>query len=168
MEAKQLNYEFHPQRTTHQAQIQYIKRLTQLQYCHPKRIQLSLPGDGKVIPVTRFPFIKMLYSLLSDPNLVSNLANLDVNPNNPFGKYELEGNYPSTVNLGAWYQQAYKNLVKDPKQAFVVPICFACDETKLKGKGKTGCWPLLFSTTIFNPALCNKSTAWCPLGWLYL
>jgi hypothetical protein len=109
----------------------------------------------------------MLYSLWSDPNLVSDLANLDVNPANPFGKYESVGNSLSTTNSGAWYQQAYKNLVKDPEKDFVVLICFACGETKLKGKDKTGCWPLLFSTTIFNQMLCNKSTAWRPLGYIY-
>jgi hypothetical protein len=69
----------------------------------------------------------MLYSLLSDPNLVSNLANLDVNPKNPFDRYESKGSYLSTIDSGAWYQQAYKNLVKDPEKDFVVPICFACD-----------------------------------------
>jgi hypothetical protein len=53
-----------------------------------------------VIPVTRFPFINMLYSLLSDPNLVMDLSNLDVNSNNPFGKYKSKGNYPTTtINL---------------------------------------------------------------------
>jgi hypothetical protein len=67
----------------------------------------------------------MLYSLLSDPDFVSDLNNFDVNPANPFGKYKSEGNYLSTVNLGAWYQQAYKNLVKDPAKDFVVPILLA-------------------------------------------
>jgi hypothetical protein len=166
-EAKQLQYDFRPQRTTRRAQIKYIEKLAQLQYCRPETIQLTLPGDGKVVPVTRFPFINMLYSLLSDPDLVSDLNNLDVNTANPFGKYESEGNYLSTVNSGAWYQQAYNNLVIDPEKDFLVPICFACDETKLKGKGKTGCWPLLFSTTIFNQALRNKASAWRPLGYIY-
>jgi hypothetical protein len=50
-----------------------------------------------------------------------------------------------------------KSGKKDPEKDFVVPICFACKETKLKGKGKTGCWPLLFSTTVFNQILHNKA-----------
>ena len=166
-ESSKHQYDFRPQRTTRIAQIKHIERLAKLQYCRPESVQLTLPGDDKVIPVTRFPFINMLYSMLSDPNLVSDLSNLDVNPQNPFGKYESEGGYFSTVNLGAWYQKAYKNLIKDPDKDFLLPICFACDETKLKGKGKTGCWPLLFSTTIFNQKLRNKSTAWRPLGYIY-
>ena len=166
-ESSKHQYDFRPQRTTRIAQIKHIERLAKLQYCRPESVQLTLPGDDKVIPVTRFPFVNMLYSMLSDPNLVLDLSNLDVNPQNPFGKYESEGGYLSTVNSGAWYQKAYKNLIKDPDKDFLLPICFACDETKLKGKGKTGCWPLLFSTTIFNQKLRNKSTAWRPLGYIY-
>ena len=154
-------------RTTRRAQIKHIKKLAQLQYCRLETIQLTLPGDGAVIPVTRFPFINMLYSLLTDPNLVSDLSNLDVNPANPFGKYETEGNYLSTMNSSTWYQKAYKNLIKDPAKDFLLPICFACDETKLSKTGKTGCWPLLFMTTIFNQKLHNNTSAWCPLGYIY-
>ncbi len=42
-----------------------------------------------------------------------------------------------------------------------------CDETKLKGKGKTGVCPLSFTTSIFNQELRNKSEAWRPLGYIY-
>jgi hypothetical protein len=42
----------------------------------------------------------MLYSLLSDPNLVLDLSNLDVNPNNTFGKYKSEGDYLSIMKSG--------------------------------------------------------------------
>jgi hypothetical protein len=107
-------------------QIKYIIKLAQLQYyCYPETIHLTLPGDGKVIPVARFPFISMLYLLLSDPNLVSDLANLDVNPANP-------RKFRSVVST------SLQNLVKDPEKYFVAPICFASDETKLEGKGKPG------------------------------
>ena len=166
-EAKQFGYDFRPKRTTRRAQIKHVEKLAQLQFCRPETIPLTLPGDGVVVPVTRFPFINMLYSLLSDPGLVSDLSNLDVNPNNPFGKYESEGDYLTTVNSGAWYQTAYKNLIKDPEKDFLLPICFACDETKLSKTGKTGCWPLLFTTTIFNQKLRNNASAWRPLGYVY-
>jgi hypothetical protein len=111
----------------------------------------------------------MMYLLSSDPQLVLDLSNLDVNPNNPFGKYKSGVDYLTTVNSGTWYQTAYKNLVKDPKTDFHLPICFACDETKLSKMGKTGCWPLLFTTTIFNQELHNNASTWHPLGsWIYL
>ena len=117
-ESKQAGYDFRPKRTTRRAQIKHIEKLAGLQYCRPETFRLTLPGDGVVVPVTRFPFINMLYSLLSDSDLGSDLSNLDVNPNNPFGKYESEGNYLTTVNSGTWYQMAYKNLIKDPEKDF--------------------------------------------------
>jgi hypothetical protein len=73
------------------------------------------------------------------------------------------------VNSGTWYQQAYNNIVKDPTKDFILlPICFTCDETKLLTKtGKTGCWPLLFSSTLFNQKLWNHATVGHPLGYEY-
>jgi hypothetical protein len=105
-DAQQSGYDFHPKCTSRRAQIKRIKKLAQLQYCRPETIKLTLPGNGVVVPVTRFPFINMLYSLLSDPELVADLSNLDVNPLNPFGKHESDGGYLTTVNSGAWYQTA--------------------------------------------------------------
>ena len=115
-EAKQSNYDFLPKRSTRKAQILHIEKWQQLQHCRPETIQLTLPGDGKVIPVTRFPFVNMLYTLLTDPVVMSDLSNLDVNPDNPFGKYKSAGNYLSTVNSGSCYDKAYTNLVKDPSK----------------------------------------------------
>jgi hypothetical protein len=159
---------FLPKRSTRNAQILLIEKWQQLQHCWPETIQLTLPGDGKVIPVTRFPFVNMLYTLLTDPVVMADLSNLDVNPDNPCGKYQSDGNYLSTVNSGSWYDKAYKHLVKNPAKDFLVPIVFACDETKLAKSGKTGCWPLLFTTTIFNQGLLrNLSSAWRPLGYLF-
>jgi hypothetical protein len=166
-EANKMKYEFRPARTTRRAQINYIEKLAQLQHCRPETIQLKLPGDGVVVPVTRFPFVNMLFSLLTDTNLVSDLSNLDVNPDNLFGKYQSEGDYLTVPNSGAWYQSAYDDVIKDPEKDFLLPICFACDETKLTKTGKTGCWPLMFSTTLFNQKLRNNVSSWRPIGYIY-
>jgi hypothetical protein len=56
---KQLHYDFYPQFTTYHAQIKYIghaqikyiEKLAQLQYCCSEFIQLTLPGNGKVMSV---------------------------------------------------------------------------------------------------------------------
>jgi hypothetical protein len=119
------------------------------------------------VPVTRFDFKAMFMSLMNNPALMDDLALLDVNPNDPFGKYETMDGYVGPVNSGKWYQTAYRNLVVDTDRDFLCPICFACDETKLKGKGTTGCWPLIFSTTIFNTKLRHLPQAWRPLGYIY-
>jgi hypothetical protein len=59
--AKQLKFDFHSsQCTTHRAQIKHIKKLALQQSCHPEIIQLVLPGDGKVITVTRFLLVATL------------------------------------------------------------------------------------------------------------
>jgi hypothetical protein len=61
--------------------------------------------------------------------------------------------------------KAYKTLVKDPTTYFLLPICFACDETKLHKKtGKTSSWPLLFSTTLFNQKLKALELVHCLLS----
>jgi hypothetical protein len=80
------------------------------------------------------------------------MDNLDINPTDPFGKYIAPNGRIGAVRSAQWYQNAYHTCIKDPKTDFPVPICFACDEAKLGG-GTTGCWPLMFSTTIFNQRL---------------
>jgi hypothetical protein len=56
-----------------------------------------------------------------------------------------------------------QNAFQDPEKYFVVPICLACDETKLKGKGKQAAGhsyvPLLYLTKYFATSL--------PLGALF-
>jgi hypothetical protein len=150
-------------RVTCKAQIKYIKKWQNLQHCYPETIQLTLPGDGRAIPVTHFPFVNMLHTLLSDPVVMSNLSNLDVNPGNPFRKYKKADKHLSTVNSGAWYQKAYKNLVKDPVKDFLVPIVFACDKTKLAKSGKTGCWPLLFIKPTSSQFVVLLASPWLSL-----
>jgi hypothetical protein len=68
----------------------------------------------EAIQVTRFNFTNQLQALLSDPALVGNLDNLDVNPADPFAKYAPPSGHLSTVNSGAIYDLAYKNRCKKP------------------------------------------------------
>jgi hypothetical protein len=105
-----------------------------------------------------------MYSLLNDPNLVLDSASLDVNPANPFGKYKSEGDYLSTMNSGAWYQQAYENLVKDPEKDFVLPICCMVMKQNKKGRVKqaVGYFQLLYLTKSFA-----TSPPLGPLGYIY-
>jgi hypothetical protein len=88
----------------------------------------------------------MLYSLLSDPLFVSDLCNLDVNPDDAFGKYQPKDGLLSMVNSGAWYQQVYTNIVKDPSKAFLLPICFAELPRPAKPPADHYSFPLLYST----------------------
>ncbi len=97
--------------------------------------------------------------MLSDPNLVLDLSNLDMKPHNPFGKYAFEVDYLTMMNSGAWsYQKAYSNLIKDPTKDFLLPICFACDEDKLMKIGKEDTGPCYFRTPYYS----TKSFTPCP------
>jgi hypothetical protein len=68
----------------------------------------------EAILVTRFNFTNQLHAILSDPALVGNLDNLDVNPANPFAKYASPSGRLSNVNSGAIYNLASKTAARNP------------------------------------------------------
>jgi hypothetical protein len=161
-------YDFQPTRIKRKSQMKHLEKWLQLRHSRPERVSLTLPFNPKTtILVTRFNFHTQLHSLLTDPVLMNEMFNLDVNPMDPFGKYDSPGGLLSSVNSGAQYAKAYKHLVKDRNKDFLVPIIFACDETKVKSTGKGSCWPLVFTTSLFNQQLRNLPIAWKPLGYIY-
>jgi hypothetical protein len=101
------------------------------------------------VQITCFNFTNQLYSLVLDRALFGNLDNLDVNVDDPYGKYVPPNGLLSTVNSGQWYNSAYRHEVKDPAKD-LRPIMFACDEMHLRKSGKAFSWPLLFTTSILN------------------
>ena len=128
---------------------------------------LETPGNPQVVDVTVFDFKKQLLSLLNDRFLFGNIDNLDVNKSDPFARYKTPNNVLSTVNSGMRYKLAYKTCVTCPESDFLVPIIFACNETKVSNQGKAACWPLLFTTSILNQEMRNLPAAWRPLGYIY-
>jgi hypothetical protein len=165
-EAYNEGYNFVPQHGTKGSLIKSLQTQLHLDHFRPEQIEIKLLGDNLRVEITQFNFTSGLHSLLRHPDLTSDMANLDVNPLDPFGKYISPNGRVGAVNSGQWYHKAYHTCIKDPNTDFMVPICFACDESKLNN-GNTGCWPLMFSTTIFNQKLRNQSIAWCPLGYIY-
>jgi hypothetical protein len=99
-----------------------------------------------------------------DRALFGNLDNLDVNVDDPYGKYVPPNGLLSTVDSGQWYNSAYRHKAKDPSKDFMMPIIFACDETHLRKGGKASSWPLLFTTSILNQKTHNLPIAWRTLG----
>ena len=136
--------------------------------CHPYQVETELPWDPKVprtaksVDVTVFNFTSQLFSLLKDESLFGDISNLDVNPKKVFGRYRNNSKLLSTAGL--IYDMAYKTLIEDKENDFLLPFIFACDETKLFSIGKTSCWPLMFTTTILNQEMRNKSIKWRQLG----
>ena len=136
--------------------------------CKPKQVDVLLPTarNPQRAQITVFDFKTQLMSLLRDNFIFGDITNLDVNPNDVFGKYHAPNRIFSTINSGHRYQLAYQNMIAKKKD-FLLQIIFACDETKVSSQGKTSCWPLLFITTIINQHNRNLPMAWRPLGYIY-
>jgi len=160
-------YTFVPKQKSREKYLNTLITRLNMQHQHPVQIPLTLPGDNKQIQLVRFQFKAMLESLLTDPDLVGDITNLDVNPANPFGMYQSPNNMLTCVNSGQWYRKAYRKLVKDPSTDFLCPIIMASDEAKLSQGGNAGAWPLNFTLSIFNQSLRNLPFAWRPLGYIY-
>ena len=113
------NYHFHPQRSTRKAQVKYLETWLRCQKSRPQQIPTTLPGPViQVVQTTCFNFSQQLYNLVADRALFGTLHNLDVNFNDPFGKYVPSNGLLSTTNSGQWYNQAYHHEVKDPTTDF--------------------------------------------------
>ncbi len=165
-DAHNTKYNFDPQHLSRNAQVQYLEKWLQMEKCRPQQIPTLLPGPApQVVQTTCFNFTKQLHSLVSDQALFGQLANLDVNANDPFGKYEATNGLLSTTNSGQMYYQAYQHLVKNPDKDFLMPIIMTCDETQT-GTGKISSWPLLCTTSILNQKMRNLSIAWRTLGYI--
>jgi hypothetical protein len=50
------------------------------------------------------------------------MANLDVNPMDPFGKYISPNGRVGAANSGQWYHKAYHTYIKDPNTQFVLHV----------------------------------------------
>ena len=119
------------------------------------------------LDVTVFNFKNQLLNLLGDKSLFGDIENLDVNPDNPFGKYTSPNKVLSTVNSGKRYKKAYRSMITDPENQLLLPIIFATDETKVSSQGKASSWPLVFTTSILNQSSRNKPSAWRLLGYIH-
>ena len=128
-----------------------------MKYNSPYQVKTLLPtaNQPQVVDVTVFDFKKQLLSLIHDDFLFGQTSNLDINLEDPFGKYRSNNWILSVTNSGHRYQLAYQTMIKNPKKEFLMPIIFASDETKVSSQGKASCWPLLFTTTVINQSKRN-------------
>jgi hypothetical protein len=95
------NYHFNPTRSSRKAQVKYLEKCLQCQYSCPQQIPTPLPGPfPQVVQTTTFNFTNQLFTLISDQVLFRNLDSLDVNVDNPFGKFVQPNGLLSTVNSG--------------------------------------------------------------------
>ena len=134
-EAMASGYTFKPNQLDRDNYIQTLATKLHMNGQRPEKVVITLPSIVPQVPkkieLVRFQFRYMLESLLTDPDLVGDLSNLDVNQDDPFGQYRSPNNVLSCVNSGRWYMHAYKHLCKDPKDFLLCPIIMASDEAKL-------------------------------------
>ena len=169
--ARREGYEFKPQRMTRDAQLRNLGKRMQHQHLEPKCEILKLPAGpagplNDHVPITTFDFEAMLFTLLSDPVLVSDPAKLDINPEDPFGRYKSADGRLSAANSGEWYDQAFEHHCKNPDD-FLCPIILACDEAAIAQGKKHSVCPINFTLSIFNEELRGQEMAWRPLGYVY-
>ena len=121
-----------------------------------------------------FKFDEQLKDLLSNNHIFGNLDNLDVNPNNRFGKFERSDKLIDEVNSGSWYQHAYSTLILTPGHnhfdehngydCFLLPIIFYIDKTGTDVMQRHGLEPLLFTTSVISRKARQDVRSWRTLA----
>jgi hypothetical protein len=166
-DAKSSGYGFEPARTTRQAVIAHIERRFHLEHCRPTQVTIVFPEDDLSIEVTRFDFLSQFYSLITDKSLTGDITQLDVNPDDPFARYQSPNGRLGAFNSGKWYAKPHDNLCTQPND-WLCGIIYACDETLVGSHlGRASVTPLIFTLAIFNESIRNKRTSWRPLGYVY-
>jgi hypothetical protein len=148
--------------------IDHIERRFNLGHCRPMQATVVFPEhDLSIEMITRFDFLSQLYSLITNKSLAGDLAQLDVNPEDSFSKYQSPNRRLGAFNSGKWYAKAHTQLCTNFND-WLCPIIYACDETLVVSHlGRASVTPLVFTLSIFNESLRNKRTSWRPLGYIY-
>ena len=98
---------------------------------------------------------------------MSDLNNLAVNQQDPFGRYMSPDGRLGEVNSGKWYNCAYQNLINEdaPVPEFLIGVILYCDKTGTSVQQRHGLEPLMMTFTLFQEHICNQTFhAWHPLG----
>jgi hypothetical protein len=130
-------------------------------------VTIVFPEDDLSIEVTRFDLLSQLYSLITDKSLTGDITQLDVNPDDPFARYQSPNGRLGAFNSGTWYAKAHGNLCTQPND-WLCGIIYAWDETLVDSHlGRASVTPFVFTLAIFNESIRNKRTSWRPLGYVY-
>ena len=144
-----------------------IKFMPWLQSTAPYIEEALLETNGKAerMDVTVFNFENQLLNLLKDRTLFGDFQNLDGNPDDPFGHYKAKMIICQQSILVTDTRMHIKIIIS-PDTEMLIPIIFACDETKVSNQGKVSSWPLIFTLSILNQTMRNKPSAWHLLGYI--
>jgi hypothetical protein len=149
-EAKARGYTFESERTIRKFAIDHIERRFNLGHCRPTQATVVFLEDDLSIQITRFNFLSQFYSLITDKSLTGDLTQLDVNPEDPFSKYQSPNGRLGAFNSGKWYAKTHAHLCTKPND-WLCLIIYACNETLVGSHlGRASVTPLVFTLSIFN------------------
>ena len=125
-------------------------------------------GHNDVASIPVFDFKEQLEDLLNDHLLFGDMENLQVNKENPFGRYPsfLESGVLDDIHSGMWYKDTYHKCISDPEEQFLAPILLYVDKTGTDKMNRYGLEPVIFTTSILKQSARNKSSSWRLLGYL--
>ncbi len=123
-------------------------------------------GERDVVFVQVFDFEQQLLDLLSMNDVFGDIGNLDVNPDDVFGKFSRTDGRVDEVNSASWYQNAYHHMIVDPDNEFLMPIILYLDKTGTDILQRNGLEPVLFTTSVVNRKSRQRHQCWRPLGYI--
>jgi hypothetical protein len=137
----------------------------------PIHMEIDRPNDPNhilsprdLVDVYVFNAKDQATSLLQDMGIMSDLNNLAVNQQDPFGQYmSPDGRLGEDKNSGKWHDRAYQNLInKDaPLLEFLISIIMYCDKTGTSVQQRHGLEPLMMTFTFFIPGTHSQSNVPC-------
>ena len=146
----------------------FIKNLSNLVYgsggseeMKPKQVSLKLHDDDDCIPITKFSFTSNIFSLLSNPEFMTE-ENLLINPNNPYQLPDDNGTLDD-INSGWWFKETHQELCTGPTD-ILLPILIFIDGGKITER--ISIEPLVLTLGIFKRSLRNLPSSWRTLGYL--
>ena len=118
-----------------------------------------------------------LGALLTNNPFMSDLDNLVVNKEDPFGKFEPKpGDKLGDILTGSWYPHAYAEMVQrhlsrtdiqDKKRPFLCPVILGCDATGTDAYQRLKMEPIMMTLAIFNRSVRNLTDrSWQPASLL--
>ena len=110
-----MKYSFEPTRTKRTTQVRHLTKWQAKQNRRPIQNLTRPPGKPEIdMMVTSYDFKTELLSLLESP-VFADINNLDLNPHDPFSKYQSQSGRINCFNAGKWYSSSYEKMCQGPR-----------------------------------------------------
>ncbi len=142
--------------------VRNLKQVFGLENIAPITSPVSLL-HGDSVQVTSFNFKEMLFSLLSDPELMQE-ENLLLDPTDPCSLPE-KSDFLDEINTGSVYRTAHGTCCTKPNDLLCGIIIYV-DKTVMGPWTKNTLEPVQFTLAIFNKEARKSHKFWRPLGYI--